>query len=162
LYIEDNLNLNDELRELFKTTCTLLLGTEIEGKLDIPEPLPAVRGDRLRIRQIFLNLISNACKFTEHGTVTIRAWQRDSNVVIAVVDTGPGIQPAETEHIFETFRQSEAGIRQGKGTGLGLPIARRLAEAHYGSLTVDSIYGQGSVFTVTLPIKSENLIPAPK
>jgi signal transduction histidine kinase len=157
LYIEDNLNLNSELQDLFKTANNLLRGTGVEGKLEIPELLPAVRGDRLRIRQILLNLISNACKFTEHGNVTVRAYQENLDVVIAVADTGPGIRSADCATIFETFRQTEAGVRKGKGTGLGLPIALSLAEAHGGSLTVESTYGQGSVFTVRLPIKSDKL-----
>jgi signal transduction histidine kinase len=160
LYIEDNLNLNSELHELFKTANNLIQRTGVEANLEIPDLLPAVRGDRLRIRQILLNLISNACKFTEHGSVTVRAYHENLDVVIAVADTGPGIRPADCEAIFETFRQTEAGVRKGKGTGLGLPIALSLAEAHFGSLTVESTYGQGSVFTVRLPIKSDKLIPS--
>jgi signal transduction histidine kinase len=160
LYVEDNVNLNNELTDLLKTATTLLKNSPVKAVLDVPEPLPLVRGDRIRIRQIMLNLISNACKFTEQGTVTVRAIRQDSEVVVSVTDTGPGIQAADFDKIFETFRQTEVGIRKGKGTGLGLPIARRLAEAHGGLLTVESIIGQGAAFTVRLPIKSDNLIPS--
>jgi len=159
LFIEDDVQVAEELRPLRQTALNLLKGATVEVNMDISEPLPAIRCDRLRVRQILLNLVSNACKFTENGSVTIRATQQGGDLVIAVTDTGPGIRPEDFSAIFETFRQTEIGLRKGKGTGLGLPIAQRLAEAHGGTLTVESVYGQGATFTVTLPVKSQTLIP---
>ena len=80
-------------------------------------------------------------------------------ITLAVHDTGPGIDPKDYDLIFETFRQSETGLRQGEGTGLGLPISRRLAEAHGGRLWLTSVLGQGTSFYVALPLEAEILKP---
>ena len=105
-----------------------------------------------------MNLLSNACKFTEQGEINVRASRSDSEIVIAVQDTGPGIASKDHDVIFEVFRQAKSGVRKAEGTGLGLPISRRLAEAHGGRLWVESILGQGATFYVALPIKS-SLVP---
>jgi len=110
------------------------------------------------VRQIMLNLVSNACKFTEQGTVTIGAQRSNGDILFYVRDTGPGIAPGDHEAVFEIFRQTESGLRHGGGTGLGLPISRRLAEAHGGHLWLDSVPGQGATFYVSLPIRSESLL----
>ncbi|MBE2270011.1 MAG: hypothetical protein IAE80_17370 [Anaerolinea sp.] len=154
LFVEDGVSIEQELRGLEKTAQTLVQGKPVSIRLELDDPLPTVRGDRLRIRQVLLNLISNACKFTEQGSITISAHQQDASMVISVADTGPGIRQQDMESIFETFRQTEVGLRVGKGTGLGLPIARRLTEAHGGALKVESIYGQGATFTALLPLSS--------
>jgi len=154
LFVEDNIKMEDELRTLHQTAKTLLQGTSVEARLEMESALPGIRGDRLRIRQILLNLVSNACKFTEHGHVTIHALQRDGQLLISVEDTGPGIDVKDHATIFETFRQTEVGLRKGKGTGLGLPIAKRLSEAHGGSLSMQSKVGVGTTFTVALPLQS--------
>jgi signal transduction histidine kinase len=91
-----------------------------------------------------LNLVSNACKFTDEGRVTIHLQQKTGGeVLLTVQDTGPGIAPEDHTAIFETFRQTEVGLRHSEGTGLGLPISLRLAEAHGGRLWCDSTLGQG-------------------
>lgn len=112
--------------------------------------VPPARTDATRLRQILLNLVSNAVRFTEHGgiTVTLGMAQPDS-VAIEVTDTGIGMAPAELERVFDEFFQ--AGTRHG-GTGLGLAISRRLARLLGGDLRAESAPGEGSSFTLTIPV----------
>jgi signal transduction histidine kinase len=162
LFIEDNISLKEELTTVVETAQGLLTGKSVEIVSDFDENLPLMRGDKQRIRQIMLNLVSNACKFTEKGSIKVSAHQQDQQIVLAVKDTGPGIPPEDQETIFQSFRQSHAGLRQGKGTGLGLPISRRLAEAHGGRLWMESVPGEGATFHVSLPITSAALEPTLK
>jgi signal transduction histidine kinase len=157
LYIEDDINLNQELDSIRASGQALLEGKRIDLKLDVDNDLPLLTGDKQRIRQIMLNLLSNACKFTETGQIVIGAHRNDGHVILSVQDTGPGIPTEQFDLIFETFRQSETGLRHGKGTGLGLPISRRLAEAHEGRLWLESQLQIGTTFFVELPIKPEHL-----
>ncbi len=115
--------------------------------------LPPIVCDRRRIAQILTNLVSNAIKFTEKGTIVLRAESIDGGTGIAVhcIDTGVGIVAGELEYIFEEYRQAGTISRRKKGTGLGLAIARSIAQAHGGKLSVRSVYGEGSTFTLTLP-----------
>ena len=123
--------------------------------LDIEENMPLVRADSYRLRQIITNLVSNALKFTEQGGVTIRCTRLHelSMVRIAVQDTGIGISPAALGFIFEAFRQADGSTtRRFGGTGLGLTIAKKLVELQGGEIAVESIMGQGSTFSLTLPV----------
>jgi signal transduction histidine kinase/DNA-binding LacI/PurR family transcriptional regulator/AraC-like DNA-binding protein/FixJ family two-component response regulator len=123
--------------------------------VDIPEKLPAIWGDKTRLRQILLNLISNAIKFTAHGEVALSACPNANEVLIAVRDTGLGISPDEQEKIFDEFKQSERTSARGYGgIGLGLAITSRLVEMHGGGIWVRSSgeEGRGSTFYFTLPI----------
>ncbi len=123
--------------------------------LDMQEHLPLVLADSHRLRQVITNLVSNALKFTEQGGVTIRCTHMpDINMVrIAVQDTGIGISPAALGFIFEAFRQADGSTtRRFGGTGLGLTIAKKLVELQGGEIAVESIVGQGSTFSLTLPI----------
>jgi signal transduction histidine kinase len=114
--------------------------------------LPSVRGDRERLRQVIQNLVDNAVKYsTEGGHVNVRAMTDDGHIVIDVVDEGPGIAPEDHELIFEKFGRSSGGATK-PGSGLGLFIARSIAEAHGGTLVVDSVPRHGSVFRLALPV----------
>jgi signal transduction histidine kinase len=113
--------------------------------------LPAVRGDRERLRQVIQNLIDNAVKYSNAGgRVSVRALADDGHVVIDVIDEGPGIAPEDQHLIFEKFGRSSGGAAK-PGTGLGLFIARSIAEAHGGTLDVESVPERGSVFRLELP-----------
>jgi CheY-like chemotaxis protein/HPt (histidine-containing phosphotransfer) domain-containing protein len=114
-----------------------------------------VRGDQARLRQILLNLLNNAVKFTEQGSILVSARPvGERTVEIAVSDTGVGIHPDRIESIFEKFNQAEVSItRRFGGTGLGLAISRSLARLMGGELSVESRLGKGSVFLVTLPLQ---------
>ncbi len=110
-----------------------------------------VTADERRVRQIVFNLLSNAIKFTPaEGRVDLSARAHDGQVEIAVTDTGPGIPPEELETIFEEYEQTEVG-KQAEGTGLGLPLSRKLVELHGGRLWAESRPGHGSTFRFTLP-----------
>ncbi len=121
-------------------------------------PLPdvdIVTGDERRIRQVIFNLLSNAVKFTPAGgAVDVSAAQVDGVVRVSVADSGPGIAAADHDRIFEEFQQTEAGIEQREGTGLGLALSKRLVELHGGRIWVDSELGKGSTFVFTLPAGS--------
>lgn len=112
--------------------------------------LPTIVTDPQRLRQILVNLVANAVKFTDAGEVALSVAEDEATVTLAVRDTGPGIAPEDRERIFQEFEQV-AGASQRGGTGLGLPIARRLARRLGGDLVVDSEVGRGSTFRLWLP-----------
>lgn len=119
--------------------------------LDLPEALPAVHGDPNRIRQVLVNLVGNALKFTAEGQVTVGAAANGSDVHIWVADTGVGLTPDEASRVFTEFEQTEEGRRAG-GAGLGLSISQLLLNAHGSRLAVESEKGRGSRFVFTLPV----------
>ena len=119
---------------------------------DIQPNLPTLTTDIVKIRQIIVNLLSNAAKFTEKGSITVSVRQTGSMVSFAVKDSGIGIEKKNFSLVFEEFQQVDSSsTRKYKGTGLGLPIARKLARLLGGDLSVDSEYGKGSTFTLTIP-----------
>ena len=121
----------------------------------VPNYAIAMETDAGKLRQILLNLLSNAVKFTERGRVTLTLTERDTGIVVVVEDTGIGITPENVERVFEPFWQvQQSATRQVGGTGLGLSVARRLARLLGGDLTVQSTPGEGSRFTVTLPLRA--------
>jgi PAS domain S-box-containing protein len=121
-------------------------------RIDVPRELPTIMADPVRLRQILVNLASNAVKFTEEGEVAITVRQTEHEVTVAVRDTGIGMAPEVVPSIFEAFRQVEGGrTRRYEGAGLGLAIASQLAERHGGTLDVESEPGVGSTFTLRLP-----------
>jgi len=135
-----------------------LLGEKgLRWEKDVAETLPLIHADAVRIRQVLLNLVSNAIKFTPHGgSVSVKAWlekttgRKAPQVAISVTDTGCGISPENQKLVFERFRQVRD--REIRGTGLGLPIAKRLIELHGGRITLTSGIDQGSTFTFTVPL----------
>ena len=115
--------------------------------------LGPIVSDRQKVKQVVLNLLSNALKFTREGSVTIRAAYADtpSMVTIAITDTGIGIDPSDHEKIFEDFQQVDSSVaRPYGGTGLGLSICRRLATMLGGRLDMESEVGRGSTFTLVV------------
>lgn len=155
LLMDKNVNLYEEMNAVLGMAKPLLNDKPVRIIQDIDENLPFIYGDKRRIRQILLNLLSNAVKFTEEGTITLSAKTQGDKILFAVIDTGPGITPAAQSIIFEPFVQTEDGIKQAEGTGLGLPISRSLAEAHGGKLWVESNPGEGAAFYFTLLISQE-------
>jgi signal transduction histidine kinase len=110
--------------------------------------------DRRRVEQIVINLLSNAVKFTDHGEVTLVAETGPAIVSISVCDTGLGIQADDLGKLFQPFRQLDTGLRRRhEGTGLGLAICKRLVDRLGGTISVESEFGKGSTFRVTLPGK---------
>lgn len=119
----------------------------VEWRLDLPERLPVVMADPFRLKQVLMNLLSNAEKFTRAGSVTVSARAEPPDLAVRVSDTGPGIPPERLSHLFEPFVSSGSG-----GVGLGLSIARHIALLHFGSLEAESPPGGGAGFTLTLPL----------
>jgi signal transduction histidine kinase len=120
---------------------------------EIGEDLPEVRVDRDRIRQVLVNLLTNAHEYSPEGaTIAVAAAQRNGAVEIAVSDNGPGMAEDQLEHIFERFTRGDAGLTQHVGgTGLGLAISKSLVELHGGTIRADSVPGHGSTFRILLP-----------
>jgi signal transduction histidine kinase len=132
----------------------IIMRSKLAVTLDLPKDLKPISSDRQKVKQILLNLLSNALKFTHHGAVTIsvRPNRVERTIVLSVSDTGIGIEPADQEKIFEDFRQLDnSPTRAYGGTGLGLSICRRLAQMLGGRIAVHSQVGKGSTFTLTLP-----------
>jgi signal transduction histidine kinase len=119
----------------------------------IDPDLPLVNVEADRIRQVLVNLVTNAHEYSpERASIEVRARVADNGVEISVTDDGPGIPPAQLEHIFERFVRGDAGLTQRVGgTGLGLAISKSLVELHGGTITADSAVGRGSTFTIALP-----------
>jgi signal transduction histidine kinase len=133
----------------------LLASSAVELRFDAGEDLPEMITDEAKVAQILRNLISNALKFTEKGEVRVTARYEPGEqlAIFKVRDTGIGIAPKNLEKIFEEFSQIDSGLQgKAKGTGLGLPLSRSLAELVGGSIQVESAEGQGSVFTLTIPV----------
>ena len=125
-----------------------------------PEVPEAVRTDPLRFQQILFNLLSNAVKFTQEGEIVVAVGWDGARLSVAVSDTGCGIRPDRLAHVFNSFEQAEVGTtRRYGGTGLGLSISRKLAEIMGGTLTVSSVEGEGSIFTLALPMTAAEAGP---
>ncbi|MEH1949565.1 MAG: hybrid sensor histidine kinase/response regulator [Nostoc sp.] len=161
-------NLGQLLEEVTGELSPLAQDKALSLSVDFTEESNTVMGDRLELHRLFTNLIGNAIKFTDSGSVTIRftsqrqfdksnqsQFSERSNSVdyirIEIADTGPGIPPEEQATIFERFRQ---GSHKSSGSGLGLYLARRIVEAHQGIILLNSELGKGSVFIVFLPTKA--------
>lgn len=150
LYVEDDVNVHNELEASLNIASAMILDKPLRIVMEIESDLPLIFGDKRRIRQIVLNLLSNAIKFTDGGTITLQAKRSGDEVIISVIDSGPGIPHAAQSLIFEPFTQTEDGIKL-EGTGLGLPISRTLAQLHGGRLWVESEPGSGAAFHFALP-----------
>ncbi|MCB0164197.1 MAG: hypothetical protein KDI79_08235 [Anaerolineae bacterium] len=154
------MNLNRQPVNLAKLVSDLtpLAQHEIRNKpieliTDVAPNLPEISGDYLRIRQIILNLLINATKFTESGSIYLRVWPEIGTVVITVADTGPGIDEQLKSTIFQKFMSAGlTDVDQNLGPGLSMPITKALVELHGGRIDLTSRPGQGTVFIVTLPV----------
>jgi signal transduction histidine kinase/CheY-like chemotaxis protein len=124
--------------------------------------LPTVTGDRDRLIQVVINLISNAVKFTDSGSITCAAGLRNGEIVVSVTDSGIGIAPDDQAKVFEKFKQvGDTLTDRPKGTGLGLPICKEIVEYHGGRIWVESEIGKGSTFSFTLPVRA-GVAPVPR
>ena len=142
-----------DLGELVRdSVATAELATdEVSVRAEVRDPLPRVRGDAERLRQVLMNLIDNAIKYSPAGdAINVRAYAEDGHVRIAVSDNGPGVAREDQRLIFEKFGRVTSGNTR-PGTGLGLFIARSIAEAHGGTLDVHSVPQHGATFTLQLP-----------
>ena len=147
-----------DVEKLIEDCCAEVIPLVKPGvKLDyrVPDDTGEAHTDQGRLRQIIINLLSNALKYTEKGKVAVRVakeGEEEASLRIAVVDTGVGIPAAALDTIFEEFQQVKGSDPQRKGTGLGLPITKGFAELLGGSVSVESEVGRGSTFTVQIPM----------
>jgi signal transduction histidine kinase/DNA-binding response OmpR family regulator len=154
----DDVNISELLQSVIPTVKGLIKDKQISLIQNIDPDIPIVRADAMRLRQVMINLLSNAAKFTDEGSITVSAAievgpNRQQEVVIKVSDTGAGIALADRSKLFQPFSQVDASpTRKTGGTGLGLSISRRLVELHGGRIDVTSELGQGSTFYFTLPL----------
>jgi signal transduction histidine kinase len=149
--------LEPSMREVINQLKPMANNKGLHLTLEMEDSLPMVLADSHRIRQVVINMVSNALKFTEKGGITIQCelLDRYDMLRISVHDTGIGISPAALDYIFEAFRQADGSTtRRFGGTGLGLTIARKLVELQGGEISVESVVGQGSTFSFTLPVFS--------
>ncbi len=145
------------LAEVMAEVEPLIARSRVDVGIDTTPGIPAIRSDRQKVKQIVLNLLTNARKFTPQGSVrVITTYENDARqIAIRVSDTGIGIAPADQEAIFEDFRQADnSPTREYGGAGLGLSICRRLATMLGGTITVESTVGKGSTFALVLPMRA--------
>ncbi|HSF83776.1 MAG TPA: ATP-binding protein [Anaerolineales bacterium] len=159
----ESFDLRELIEDVLDTTSPLARHKELYLSLEA-NPLEnwGITADRFRLRQILLNIVGNAIKFTEQGGVTVKAEKRETQILVCIQDTGIGIPPERLEDIFEAFSQVDTSTtRKVGGTGLGLPISRRLVELHGGRLWAESSghSGEGSIFWLELPVETSEQNP---
>lgn len=155
-----NVDVCKEVDEALKLFRNLVRGRNIEVVEDFAEDLPIIEADRQRLRQLFLNLLTNATDAMPKGgklTARIRRGKLNDGsdaVILQFIDTGMGIQPEHMDHIWHTFFTTKP---EGKSTGLGLAICRRVVEEHSGTIEIDSEAGKGTTVTIALPTGETDL-----
>jgi len=150
---DERIDLVSLVDQCTRTFTPLLDQTELDFRLEVPATLPPITGDADRLQQVIHNLLNNAMKFTSDGTIALGVSVRGEWVHIAVSDTGVGIAASDQERVFEKFQQvGDTLTGKPKGTGLGLTICRDIVAYHGGQLMLDSYPGQGSTFTIVLPV----------
>ena len=153
----ERFNLHEVLADVVNITSPLARDKSLALQLNVPDTLE-IEADRTRLRQVMINLVGNAIKFTETGSVMLATVRQNGCVQIHVRDTGIGVPPDQAQLIFEEFSQVDSSTtRKTGGTGLGLPISRKLIELHGGQLWVEStgVRGEGSTFIIELPVTGE-------
>jgi signal transduction histidine kinase len=155
LAIEDY-SVADMVATVMAATESLARAKNLKLGSAVASGLPTGTGDARRLAQVLLNLVGNAIKFTDRGGVEIRAVQAGDRFEMSVVDSGPGIAPADQARIFDEFQQVDnTSTRKKGGTGLGLSISQRIVELHGGHIIVQSEVGKGSTFTISIPVNAQ-------
>ena len=153
----DEVSMTDLISSVISTAVGLIKDKPIELKREIAPNLPTVRADAMRIRQVLINLLSNASKFTEEGYILVKAYEEVKKgqlmVTVSVSDTGPGIAQEDQSKLFQAFSQVDASLtRKVGGTGLGLSICQHFIQMHGGQIGVHSVVGEGSTFYFSVPV----------
>jgi GAF domain-containing protein len=160
LTLEDY-SLPEVVRSVVTATEPLATGKGLKFTSSLQDGMPMGHGDARRLSQVLLNLVGNAIKFTDEGEVEIRGLANRGQFVLEVRDTGPGIADADQDRIFGEFQQIDnSNTRQKGGTGLGLAISKRMVEMQGGTISVESVLGQGSTFRVVLPVHVDEMMEA--
>ena len=149
----DEIDIEKLIKSVMSTVMGLVKDKPVRLEEKIEANLPTVKADSMRVRQILINLFSNAAKFTDEGNITVIAERKDSSILISVKDSGPGISEADQQKLFQAFSQVDASAtRATGGSGLGLSISKQLVTMHGGEIGLNSVEGKGSTFYFTLPI----------
>ncbi|GAB4541131.1 MAG: hypothetical protein Fur002_09040 [Anaerolineales bacterium] len=154
----DEVNMSDITNSVLSTMSGLVKDKPVQLKAEIEPDLPTVRADTIRIRQVMINLLSNAAKFTDEGVIIVRVntqpgETRRREMRVSVIDSGPGISSEDQKKLFQAFSQvDDSPTRKTGGTGLGLSICLELVKMHGGKIWVESEVGKGSTFSFTLPL----------
>ena len=149
----ERMDILDVVEECIETSMPLVRDKRVKLEKDVPVELAHVQGDRMRIKQVLLNLISNAIKFTHAGRVLVQVRPEGDTVHVSVADTGIGISPTDLNRLFEPFQRLDNPLaQQADGTGLGLAISKKFVELHHGRIWAESRESQGSTFHFTLPL----------
>jgi PAS domain S-box-containing protein len=145
------------LREVVEYVSPVALSRGQSLIMELPDSLPLVGADQVRLRQIVLNLLNNALNYTpEGGRITLRAGQKDANLVVEVEDNGPGIAEEEQQHMFESYHRMEVAGERLSGLGLGLALCKMFVDLHGGQIWVKSRVGKGSTFSFSFPLEAAN------
>lgn len=152
-------HIKDLLDELAKSGRAYVENSNVTFEIDFDKVLPVIYGDKGRIRQVILNLLNNAAKFTDAGSITLMAKVKGEKIIIGVKDTGSGLLPDEIPHVFNEFWQSQDIHGTGIGTGLGLAISKYLIEAHEGRIWLESEKGLGTTVAFEIPIATAIEMP---
>jgi PAS domain S-box-containing protein len=166
----DEVNIADVVNSVLSTMSGLIKDKPIQMKRIIEPDLPSVRADAIRVRQVMINLLSNASKFTDEGDILVEVGLKPgptgrNEIRVSVTDTGPGISEEDQEKLFQPFSQvDDSPTRKTGGTGLGLSICQQLINMHGGKIWVESAIGRGSTFHFTLPLfrkeRERDIIPS--
>jgi len=149
------------VRYALETLGALISEKKLKLHLSLPDVLPPMRGNPIRLRQMLDNLIGNAIKYTpEGGSIEIELETQEEQVILRVSDSGPGIPPADQPHIFEKFYRASNVPKGVGGSGLGLAIVKSIVDNHHGRIWVESLLGQGTTFTVVLPLNRSGPVSA--
>ena len=149
----ENVSMTEVAERALAATTALFDQKKLKLVKEIESDLPDISGDRDKLIQVIINLISNAVKFTDKGSVTCKVHQKQDDIIVSVVDTGIGIAPEDYAAVFEQFKQvgGDTLTDKPKGTGLGLPICKEIVEHHGGEIWLESEVGKGSIFSFSLP-----------
>ncbi len=157
---KERISLAPLIRDTVDTARNLLRGRGLYLQVDLPTQLPSLHADPTRIRQVLLNLLNNASRFTDTGGITVRARAHPDDLEVIVEDTGVGIPTEQLQDIFGEFHQVDSSLRRRYGgTGLGLSICRQFVGLHDGRIWAESRQGEGSAFHFTLPLPSKTVVP---
>jgi len=151
----ERVNLHDIVEECIESSLPLVREKRVKLEKDVPVDLPELYADRTRVKQVLLNLVSNAIKFTSAGRVLVQVRREPDALHVSVADTGIGISHTDLARLFEPFQRLDNPLaQQADGTGLGLAISKKFVELHRGRIWAESRESQGSTFHFTLPLST--------